>query len=159
MRRITNTKVGLFLIHYLLEIANLFLLYTLAYYTNLPHATKAKEYTFSNKIILGVILGPIIETIFMLFLPRLIFEKIKINNYYINLFLITTLFTLSHARFEILTFIFYFILCLTFTNYYLQVQKRESTKNAIIKATLLHALYNLTIILIRQVLLINNIIN
>lgn len=148
IKRITDNKIGLFLIHYLLEIINLFLLFTILYTTTLKFATRTREYTFNEKIILYVILAPILETILFIFLPRLILNKIKINNSYINLLIISTLFTLAHQHFEILSIIFYFILCLTFTNYYLQVQKRESTKKAIFKTILLHAFYNLTITII-----------
>lgn len=142
-------KNRLFLWHYILAmfIASA-LLYTMS----------TIEYKISSRVIyktFGYILfatlgGPIIETIFVQFIPFKILEFLKIRNYYIILFLLTMLFSVLHQRFfdNLILFALFTFGCSVIVNYFLQIIKRENTKKAVYKTIIFHGTYNTTILLL-----------
>jgi hypothetical protein len=104
--------------------------------------------------VLAVLIAPIKETICYQFIPKLFLGFIGIRNYIIVLLILGISFSLLHAVHTIennLPFsIFFTVGCIVLVNYYMQVQKRENTLNAIVKTILLHSLGNLTTFLLYQ---------
>jgi len=148
IKKTTHNKTGLFLTHYLLTIINFAFFFILLITRDYEFDYYRPSYSLHKKIIIAIIAGPLFETLIFQFIPNKILDILKIRNYYIQLFLMALLFAIAHRHFQIPVFINFFIGGSIVVNYYLQVEKRESTKNAIIKTFVLHAVFNLTLTII-----------
>lgn len=94
-------------------------------------------------------IAPVKETIIYQFIPKLVLDMLGIRNYWVVLLSISIFFSAMHDihmwQDNILFSLIFTIGTIILVNYYLQVQKQESTINAIVKTIILHGLYNLTL--------------
>lgn len=101
------------------------------------------------------IITPITETIIFQFILKLILDFIRIKNYYLVLAIMTVPFSALHSAHmsqNNIAFSVLFTLGIgVLVNYYLQVQKREGTKQAVIKTAILHSTFNLTIVILNYI--------
>jgi hypothetical protein len=100
-------------------------------------------------ILLASVIVPIVETIIFQFIPKLILDFVRIRNYYLILIIMTIIFSAFHGI-HLLQDSIILSICFTLSmgvlvNYYLQVQKMEGTRQAIINTTILHSVFNLTL--------------
>jgi len=146
MNLIRKQKIRFFFLHYILIMIVNFLANFLAD----PDSGYVSPFCYMlvyEFFILAVIIAPIKETICFQFIPKLILNFIGIKNHIIVLFILGSFFSLLHTVHQTenaLFLLFFTIGCFVLVNYYMQVQKRENTKNAIFKTIILHSFINLT---------------
>lgn len=110
---------------------------------------------FYIRILSTCIITPITETIIFQFILKLILDFMRIKNYYLVLAIMTVPFSVLHSAHlsqNNIAFSVLFTLGIgVLVNYYLQVQRREGTKQAVIKTMILHSTYNLTIVILNYI--------
>lgn len=141
-------KIRFFFIHYILML----ICASIGIFFITPSESPIKDVSFHTRILSSCIIAPIIETITDQFIPKIILNFIGIKNYFLVLVIMSVYFSVlhpAHLRQNNIVFsISFTLMTVVLVNYYLQVQRREGTKQAVIKTMILHSIYNLTLILI-----------
>lgn len=140
------SNIRLFLCHFTALVIYSFFFDIILKKISVDKTSQTSTLTLFRFIIITVV-GPIIETLIFQTLLKYILEKIKIKNYYISLFILTAVFGFSHPRSSPLIAILFTISCIPLNNYYLQIQKRESTLSATWRTMIFHSMTNLFILL------------
>lgn len=145
MNLIRKQKIRFFFVHYIWILLFDFMANILSNSSNGELSLKdVSTYSFFTSV---VIIAPIKETIYYQFIPKLILNRIGIENYKIVLFILGGYFSFLHNVHQtenILFSLFFTIGCFIMVNYYMQVQKREGTPSAVVKTIILHSLLNFT---------------
>jgi membrane protease YdiL (CAAX protease family) len=121
-----------------------------------PNKSQTWDIPIHMKILLGAIIVPIAETIIFQFIPKLILDFVRIKNYYVALVIMSVFFSALHGiharQDNILLSIVFTLGSGVLVNYYLQAQKREGTRQAVIKTMILHGTFNLTLTILTYIL-------
>lgn len=145
-------KIRFFFIHYILMLGCVAIEMLLSD----PNKSETWDVPIYKKILLGAIIVPIAETFIFQFIPKLILDFVRIRNYYSGLIIMTINFSVFHGihsrQDNILLSIVFTLGLGVLINYYLQVQRREGTWQAVIKTTILHGTFNLTLIILTYIL-------
>lgn len=145
-------KIRFFFIHYILMLGCVAIEMLLSD----PNKSQTWDIPIHMKILLGAIIAPIVETFIFQFIPKLILDFVRIKNYYLVLVIMSVSFSALHGvhahQDNIILSIAFTLGLGVLVNYYLQVQKREGTWQAVIKTTILHGTFNLTLIILTYIL-------
>ncbi|GAB6010156.1 hypothetical protein [Dysgonomonas reticulitermitis] len=145
-------KIRFFFIHYILMLICASIEISLGD----PNKSIKWDIPIHMKFLLGAIIVPITETFIFQFIPKLILDFVRIRNYYLVLVILSVFFSAFHGiharQDNILLSIVFTLGTGVLVNYYLQVQKREGTWQAVIKTTILHGTFNLTLTILTYIL-------